>query len=171
MVAGEAQLHRTILPHRPCQPLGAARARHDAQQDLWLPKLGIFAGYDHVGVHRQLVPAPQREPADGGDDWDVDAAYAIPVVEGPGEHVHRRFVGHLRDICASRECAIARSRQDDAADRWIAIQLLDRAGHLTDHRPVEGVQLGGPIDGHDGDGVFALDKDVFVWHGGVPPFV
>ena len=49
------------------QPLGAAAARDDAEQDLGLPKARLLAGDAEVAGQRELAAAAEREAGDRRD--------------------------------------------------------------------------------------------------------
>ena len=58
---------------QPRQPLRAAGAGDDAEQDLGLAELRALARDAEVGAQRELAPAAERVAGDGGDDRLRDA--------------------------------------------------------------------------------------------------
>ena len=55
-------------PDQPGQPLGAAGAGDDAEQDLGLAELRVVGRDPDVGAQRELAAAAERVAGDGGDD-------------------------------------------------------------------------------------------------------
>ena len=65
--AGEDQVLGPGRADQPGQPLGAAGAGDQAEQDLRLAELGVLGGDPEVGAQRQLAAAAQRVAGDRGD--------------------------------------------------------------------------------------------------------
>ena len=55
-------------PDQPGEPLGAAGAGDDPEQDLGLAEHGVVGGEPDVGAQRQLAAAAERVAGDRGDD-------------------------------------------------------------------------------------------------------
>ena len=66
--AGEDQVLRLRRADQPRQPLRAARAGDDAEQDLRLADLRALAEHPEVGAQREFEPAAERVAGDGRDD-------------------------------------------------------------------------------------------------------
>ena len=89
--AGEDEVLRPGGADQPRQPLRAARAGDDAEQDLRLADLRRLAEHPEVGAEGKLKPAAERVPGDGGDDRLGDVS---DVVQRRLQR--RRPLGHLR---------------------------------------------------------------------------
>ena len=64
--------------------VGTTRSGNNAKIDFRLPKLGRFAGNDHVTRHRKFTTTPQREAGNSSDHNFFDIAKTIPLInEGP----------------------------------------------------------------------------------------
>ena len=66
--AGEDHVLRPARTDQPGQPLGAAGARDDAEQDLGLAEHRVVGGDPDVGAQRQLAAAAERVAGDRRDD-------------------------------------------------------------------------------------------------------
>ena len=77
LAAGDAQLLGPARPDEPGQPLRAATARNDAEEDLRLPEHGAFAGDAVVARQRQLAATAEGVAADGGDHEAVEGGDGV----------------------------------------------------------------------------------------------
>ena len=66
--AGEDQVLGLAGADQPGEPLGAAGAGDDAEQDLGLAEHGVLGGEPDVGAQRELAAAAERVAGDRGDD-------------------------------------------------------------------------------------------------------
>ena len=76
--AGEHQLHGALLADHARQPLRAAAARDDPEQDLGLAELGRLGGHDHVAGERELAAAAERVARHRGDQRRAHRGQARP---------------------------------------------------------------------------------------------
>src|SRR5690606_39186959 len=148
-------------PDQAGQPLRAAGAGDDAEQDLGLAQLGVAAGDAEVTAHGQLAAGAQRVAGDRGDGGFRDARDGAETVLDDGGAVDHVGVGHglhLLDVRARGEDLLA-AVDDDGTHLRVG---RDDAGGLPQrvlHRDVERVHLG-PVDADRGDAVLDLDPDV-----------
>ena len=70
-LAGHDDLQRSLAADEARQPLGAARAGHEAALDLGQAKLGRGQRHARMAGQRHLQPAAQRAAMDGGDNGDL----------------------------------------------------------------------------------------------------
>ena len=149
-------------PDQAGQPLGAAAARDDAEQDLGLAEPRLLAGDAEVARQRQLAAAAEREPGDGRDGGARDVGHRVERAQeqladqlglGAGDHlVGRLGRAELGDLGAGREDAVA-AGDDDGARRVVAQRLGD-GRELAQHRLRQRVDLG-VVEAHDGHAVVA----------------
>ena len=139
--AGEDQVFRLRGPHQPRQPLSAARARDDSEQDLGLTELGVVGGDPDVGAQRQLAPAAERISRDRRHDRLRDRRDGAERRLQPGDsigHVGVGHLGHLFDVGAGREDLLA-APHHDTADVVSLGRLVRGRADLLLHLPVERV--------------------------------
>ncbi len=126
-LAGEHELHRSLLAEHPRQALGATAAGDDSEVDLRLAELGALGGDDHVAGERQLAAAAQRVAGDGGDHRRLDRGEAAP--EGGGRVAQRLGEAALRhrlDVGAGGEDLLG-AGDDDAAHLGVGVEPLQLA--------------------------------------------
>ena len=157
--AGEDHVHRLRLADRAREPLRPARARDDPEPRLRLAEPRRLGRDDQVAAHRELVPAAETKAGDGTDERRPEPADRIPALHPPRiEHVHCGRVRQLADVRAGRERPLV-AGEDDAANRLVAVQLLEPCDELLHERLRERVQLLGPVQPDDRDRVVLLDDD------------
>ena len=75
--AGEDQVLGSARADQAGQPLRAAAARDDAEQDLGLAEPGLLAGDAEVAGQRQLATAAEREAGDRRDGGPRDVGHRV----------------------------------------------------------------------------------------------
>ncbi len=157
--AREDDVHRLRLPDRARQSLRAARPRQDAEVGLRLSELRRLGGDDQVASHRQLAAAAQAVARHRGDDRRPDLPDRVPLVDPPAEvELEVSSVGKLVDVGAGGEGLVV-SREDDAADRLVVVEVLERPHELAHELVRERVQLFGPVEADNRDRLVPLNED------------
>ena len=143
-------------------------ARDDAELDLGLAELGVVRGDDHVGLHRELAAAAEREARHRRHHGLPRTRDRILVgAEVVEEGIDIRLVRHLLDVGAGGK-RLLRAGDQDAADVGVGVERVDRRVELGDQRRVERVQRLRPVQADDADAAFGLDDDGFGAHGRCP---
>jgi hypothetical protein len=127
----------------PRQPLAAAAARREPEQDLRLPDLRVLAEHPEVRAQRQLVAAAQRVAGDRGDDRLGDPGHLderVLQLAAPGDHAGVVELGHRLDVGARGEDPLA-AVEDDGADVRALAGLLRRGADLPVQLLVDRVHL------------------------------
>ena len=124
----------------PGQPLRAAPAGNDAEQDLRLPEHRPLAGDPVVARHGQLAAAAERIPADGGDDEAGDGGDRVErLVDVDTDRLRLGRTAELGDVGAGGEDLLP-ARHHDGTGRIVG----ERAGGVAqpgDHRARQCVHL------------------------------
>ena len=153
-----SQEHELLRPRgadETCKPVGAARARDDAERHLREPEDRGLVGDPEVGGQRELEPAAEAVAVDGaqrrlrqGGDPFVDVP-ALPVVGGNGLWAD---VPELVDIRTRREGS-SRSGENDhrALAHLLAFERLEQS--LLE-RGGEGVELALATEDEDASRAF-----------------
>src|SRR5271155_4401504 len=68
------------------------------------------------------------------------------------------------DVAAGGKGPVSGAGDDDAADRVVGVELLDRFAHLARQLAVHRIELVGAVEGDDADAVFRIDQDMLVTH-------
>ena len=163
LTTGQAQLLGPARPDEAGQPLRAAAAGDDPEQDLGLTEHGPRSGDAVVAGQRQLAAAAEGVAADGGDDEPGDGGDGVErVVEAGRDRSGLVGAAELGDVGAGGEDALA-AGDDDGAGR-IGGQRRRRLAELGQEGPGEGVDLAvGQRD--DGDAVVTAIEGEQLCHG------
>ena len=124
-------------PDQPGQPLRAAAAGDDAEQDLGLAEHRPLRRHPVVAGQRQLAPAAEGVAGDGGDDEAGDVGHGRQgVVDGGGDA--RPLVGaaELADVGAGGEDPLAAGHHHGAGR--VGRERLGVASQLADAAPPTG---------------------------------
>ena len=165
--AGEDEVLGLGRADQPGEPLGAAGARDDPEQDLRLSDAGVVPGDAEVRGHREFQPAAERVAGDRGDDRLRDAGQLGEGVLEPGRrggHLAGRHGRHLLDVGAGREDLLA-AVEDDGAHVVAAADLERSLAELVLQRPAQRVHRRA-VQPDGRDPVLDLDPDVL--HGELP---
>ncbi len=142
--AGEDDVLRAARTDQPGEPLRAAGARDDAEQDLRLAEGRVVGRDPDVGAQGQLAPAAEGVAGDRGDDRLGDPGHRGEGARQAGgalDHVRVGHVVHLLDVRTRGEDLLA-AVDHDRLD-VVALGRLGRAGaDLLLHLGVQGVHLG-----------------------------
>ena len=136
-------------PDQPGEPLGAAAAGDDAQQELGLTEAGRDRCDAEVACQRQLAAAAEGEAVDRSDRRPRDGGDAVQgAEERVADHPGLRWSAELRDVGARREHALGPG--DDDRARRLGDQRLGGSLELAEQLGGEGVDLAvvEPDDGH-----------------------
>ena len=116
--AGQHELHRALLADHAREPLGAAAARDDPEQDLRLAELGRLGGDDHVAGERQLAAAAERAAGHGGDHRRPDRrACAARSARTASSSASWKLRSRIALMSAPAAKYLVAARDHDAADR------------------------------------------------------
>ena len=159
---GETKLHGLRLADCARQPLGTAVARHDAERDLRLAEYGGIRRQNDVARHGQLAAAAQRIAGHRRDDR---LAACTDLVERREKIAAIGFdeilLVHLLDVYAGGKRLLI-AGDDDAADRGVGLEDLERAVELADELRVESVERMRAVKRDEPDFAVACDEDGFV---------
>ena len=86
--AGQAHFHRLGLADRAGEPLRSAHARRDAQLDLGLAELCVFAGDDEIARQCDIETCAGGCPIDRCNDW-LFKTYLKKAILGHGRNLFR----------------------------------------------------------------------------------
>jgi hypothetical protein len=104
-------------PDQTGQPLRAAAAGNDAEEDLGLAEHGPFGRDAHVAGQSQLAPSAERVPRDGSDGHARDRGDGVEsAAERAADQAGLAFAAELGDVGAGSEEPIA-SGEDDRTGR------------------------------------------------------
>ena len=154
LAAGEAQLLGPARPDEAGQPLRAAAAGDDAEEDLGLAEHGPRAGDAVVAGQRQLAAAAEGVAADGGDDEAGDGGDGVErVVEAGRDRAGLVGAAELGDVGAGGEDPLAAGDHDGAGR--VGGQLVGRLVQLGAAAPAERALTLPLAQRDDGDAVVA----------------
>ena len=138
---------------QPGQPLGAAAARDDAEEDLGLAELGLGRGDAEVAGQRQLAAAAEGEAGDGRDGGPGDGGHGVErIEEQPADE--RASSGPPNSVMSAPAAKIRSPPVTTTAPGRSVVQRIDRAPELAEHLGRDGVDLG-VLEAEDGDAVVA----------------
>src|SRR5215472_10387819 len=112
-LARQQDLHRQTSADQARQALRAAIAGNDAQFNLRLPELGIFARQAHGASHGDLTSAAQRKAVHTGNHrlaQVLDQIKRCLAFVGVSLGLHRVIFCQLIDVCASDKGLLAAAR-------------------------------------------------------------
>src|SRR3989475_7021884 len=164
-------LERVPFSDDPRQPLRAPVAWGDAQLPLRLAEGGVLAGNAEVAGHGELAAAAQRVAVDGRDDG-LATGFEAPqhrlAAQRAGLAVERPLLREVADVGARYERLRPGAGEDCALDRALGRHPVGGVGQLIYYLIVQRVELVGPVDGDERDGVFDLEEERLVSHGRNP---
>src|SRR4029450_187015 len=109
--------------------------------------------------HRELTPPAEAVASYGRHDRRSHLADRVPLVDPPAEvEVEMGGIRELLDVGSGGERLLV-PREDDAADRLILVEILERANELAHELVRECIQLLGAVQAHDRDRLLPLDED------------
>jgi hypothetical protein len=138
--AGDHQLLCSAGADRAWQPLRAATAGDDPEEDLRLAENGAFAGDAVVAGESQFAATSQCIAADSGDDEAGDVGDGIECgVEAGGDVMCLLGVTELADVGAGGEEPL--SPCDDHRPGRVTRHVFGGGAQLGEHRARESVDL------------------------------
>jgi hypothetical protein len=123
------------------QPLGAATARDDAEQDLGLTEPGLGGSHPEVAGQCQLAAAAEGEARHRGDGGPRNGRDGVQRIEEQAADLPGLVgAGELRDVGAGREHPIAPG--DHHGARRVSVSVVGHGPQLAEHLRRQGVHLG-----------------------------
>src|ERR1051326_2842951 len=159
----EQDLHGQPRAYKPRKALRAAIAGNNAELDLRLAELGIFAGQAHGAGHGNFTSAAEGKAIDAGD---YRLAEVLNQVERGLALVrvclgfYRIVLRELVDVGAGDERLLARTGENDDTNLLILFQFAKHLPQLLHGGHVEGVQHLGPVNSNVGDGVLLFQVHI-----------
>ncbi len=168
----EQQLQRAGLAHQPDQRRHLGVRHHQPEVLDRRAKAAALTADADIRHGRHLQPAAHA------DAVDLRHHGMRAVEDGLRGAVHHAAVddglllvgargGEFGNIVAGREGAFARAAHDHAAHGGIAGQRAEDVAKLLPHGHREGVELGGAVEHHGGNGAIALEQQRRAVAGGI----
>src|SRR3954451_10067785 len=156
-VAGQGELHRRALRDPPRQPQQRAAGGDQRPLHLGDPELRGTAGHDQVARERDLEPARDREPLDGG--YQRLPRRALRDAREAAVADVRRLAIHVRLQAHAGAEASARAGEHADAETVVGVELVEPGGDPLGQGPVDGVAGVRAVERDDLDAAVALDEN------------
>ena len=111
------------------------------------------AGHAIGAMHRDSDAAAHADAVDQRHEWlrerrdaQVEAILVAPEVELRGVVAGSSEIMHQPDVAAGTEGPVARAVDDDAFDRRVSLEPVQRLGHGRDHRGCQSIERTRPVE-------------------------